>query len=244
MKEYTQYYFAFIDLLGFKEIVNTKTCNEIYEIFEEVKSKYYPQKGINESEYAPIIPPDDIHYYIMSDSICIFIKSDIKSALTVLTWICLYLQVRLLCLKTPIFVRGSIALGNVYSDNNILYGPAMVEAYLRSEEIAQYPRIVIPKRLINEVDNLDEKRFLNISTFLEADDLYVINYLEFFCLHQSSPEQKKNVINFITNILDTSLNKSVREKYSYVKYWMDQYLKKQENENEKQLEKDNLNGEE
>lgn len=133
MRDYSQYYFAFLDLLGFKEIVKSKTCEEIAEIFDEAKKKYTVRKGIDENSWADVIPFEDIHYYIMSDSICIFIKSDIKAALTVLTWLCLHLQIRLLCLQEPVLVRGSISLGDIYADNNILFGPAMVEAYIRSE---------------------------------------------------------------------------------------------------------------
>ena len=46
MKEYIPCYFAFIDLLGFKEIVKTKTCSEIANIFDEAKKCYDRASGL------------------------------------------------------------------------------------------------------------------------------------------------------------------------------------------------------
>ena len=42
MAEYTQYYLAFLDLLGFKEIVKNRSCSEIVNIFEEIKKPIDP----------------------------------------------------------------------------------------------------------------------------------------------------------------------------------------------------------
>ena len=221
MRKYNQYYFAFLDLLGFKETVKSRSCEEIAEIFDEAKKEYTIRKGVGEDKWVNVISPEDIHYYIMSDSICIFIKCDIKAALTVLTWLCLHLQIRLLSLQEPVFVRGSISSGALYADNNILFGPAMVEAYNRAEKLALYPRIIIPQPLIEAVDDIDEKHFLNISTFLEQDGFYSIKYIEYFFLQLSTDEAKERVISNINQILDNSLDKSVREKYLYVKYWID-----------------------
>ena len=96
MKEYSHCYFAFIDLLGFKEIVKKKTCSEIVSIFDEAKKHYTINRILDGNVEVPIIPPEDIHYYIMSDSVCIYIKDDIKSALPVLEWLCMNFQVRML----------------------------------------------------------------------------------------------------------------------------------------------------
>lgn len=91
--------------------------------------------------------------------------------------------------------------------------------------MAQFPRIIIPKHLIDAVDDLYEEKFLRMPIFIEQDDFYTINYIYFFCQHSSTPEEIERVTNFLNKKLDDSLNKSVREKYLYVKYWMDTSLK-------------------
>lgn len=225
MKEYEQYYFAFLDLLGFKDIVSTKTCDEIAEIFEEAKKRFSIRQIFDEDNtYVHLVPPEAIHYYVMSDSVCIFIKCDNGFALPVLVWLCLDFQVRLLCLKTPILVRGSISRGDLFVNENILFGPAMVEAYQREEALAIYPRIIIPTQLYNETTGKSEKGLLKGLTCLENDGFYVTNYIYYFCNHNSTLEYRENVINYLEKMINSTLSQSVREKCFYLKYWIDHYI--------------------
>ena len=227
-KDYIQCYFAFLDLLGFKEIVKTKTCSEIVEIFEEAKRQYIINRIIDGKTKIPVIPPEDIHYYVMSDSICIYIRDNIKAALPILVWLCMYLQARMLCFDTPIFIRGGISRGDIYEDHNILFGPAFVEAYLREEKLARAPRIVIPESLYEDVKDPTEKVMLCSSSHLEQDGFYTTNYIDYFCHHDSTLKYRANVVNYVRNMLNTSLDQSVREKYIYVKSWMDYYFAQEE----------------
>lgn len=228
MPEYTHYYFAFLDLLGFKEIVKNMTCSEIANIFNEAKKRFVIRHIIDEKNAIPLVPSEEIHYYIMSDSICIYIKDSLKSALTVLTWLCLDFQVRMLCLDTPIFVRGSIARGKIYEDQNILFGPGMVEAYIRAEKLAHVPRVIIPASIYDQTTDKTDKAFLDGFTHPEQDGFYVINYINYFCMHNSTLKYRENVNNYISKVLSTSLDQSVREKYLYVKSWMDYYYHQEE----------------
>lgn len=229
MKEYGQYYFAFMDLLGFKEIVKSHTCEEIAEIFDEAKKQFIINQIVDEKS-IPVVPPRDIHYYVMSDSVCIFIRDDIKSALPVLTWLCLDFQVRMLCQKKPVFVRGSIVRGKVFAEQNVLFGPAMVEAYIRAEKLAQYPRIIIPQDLCEEITDTTDKAFMNGFTHLEQDGFFVINYLDYFSFHASAKEHREGVINYVNHMINDSLDQSVRDKYLYVQFWLDYYTKQREAE--------------
>ena len=43
--EYVNSYIAFLDILGFKELVRTHTCEEILKVFDEIKSTVY--KGLH-----------------------------------------------------------------------------------------------------------------------------------------------------------------------------------------------------
>lgn len=228
MKEYSHCYFAFLDLLGFKEIVKTKTCSEIADIFNEAKKRFIINQIIDEGRDVPLVPPEEIHYYIMSDSICIYIKDSVKSALPVLTWLCLDFQVRMLCLDTPIFVRGSISQGDIFEDQNVLFGPGMVEAYIRAEKLAHVPRIIIPASIYDQTTDKTDKAFLDGFTHPEQDGFYVINYINYFCIHNSTLKYRENVNNYISKVLSSSLDQSIREKYLYVKSWMDYYYHQEE----------------
>jgi len=230
MKEYSSYYIAFLDLLGFKEIVKNKTCNEIAEIFDEVKTQYVIGKVDQEKGTSiPVIPPEHIMYYIMSDSICIYIKDDIKYALPILLGLCLNFQLRMLSFSTPVLVRGSIAHGDLFSDQRIIFGPALVEAYLREEKLTKYPRIIIPKHIIDEhKGDITQTAVLSGFLYPEQDGFYVINYLSVLCGQTFRQHDRDNLVQYVSETLKRVLDPSLREKYLYLEYWLNYHMQRQE----------------
>jgi hypothetical protein len=41
------------------------------------------------------------------------------------------------------FIRGGISVGNLYVDDEIVFGPALMEAYRAEQDLAVYPRVVL-----------------------------------------------------------------------------------------------------
>lgn len=228
MADYINCYFAFMDLLGFKEMVQNKTCSDILNIFDEAKKHFIVNQITEGNDRVPLIYPEEIHYYIMSDSVCVYIRSDVHFALPFLALLCLNFQVRMLCLDTPVLVRGSISKGNIYENQGILFGPALVEAYLRAEKLARVPRVIIPADLFKEIDDQTEKAMFKGFTYLEADGFYATHYANYFCIHKSTMKYRENVRNHIEGILGNSLDQSVRDKYVYVKSLMDYYREEED----------------
>lgn len=100
--------------------------------------------------------------------------------------ICLIIQKELLQ-NDHILLRGSITKGDVFYDDEIIFGAGIVKAYI-NEERAVYPRIIIAKELVDEyVNRVGTSRITYITDFLlkdddglkiEARDEYAIEYLE------------------------------------------------------------------
>lgn len=71
---YTTCYIAFLDLLGFKKIIESKQCEEIVQIFSEIKKQKIKKIFINENgQWKTFIDQDliqEVKLKIMSDSIC------------------------------------------------------------------------------------------------------------------------------------------------------------------------------
>lgn len=233
MTEYTQYYLAFLDLLGFKEIIKNRTCSEIVEIFEEIKKKYIIETSdLGKETSTPIIQPENIMYYIMSDSICIYIKDDVKKALPVLIGLCLGFQLRMLSFSTPVLVRGSIAHGGLYSDQRILFGPALVEAYQREEKLARYPRIIIPKHIIDDHEEDIIHTFVSSGfLYLEQDGFYATNYLSVLCGQTFRQHDRNNLIQYVNETLKKVIDPTTREKYLYLESWLNYHMNNQEGRN-------------
>ena len=82
------------------------------------------------------------------------------------------------------FVRGGVSIGQLYMDENIVFGPALIDAYAAEQSHARDPRIVLTPAAVSAV-----KRHLTYYArphdapqtrefFLDSDGQCFINYLE------------------------------------------------------------------
>ena len=107
MEEYKECYVAFIDILGFKNLIDKSNFEDIYDIFQSVLNfKPHPL-----SKNADVY--NNISYTIMSDSIIIYIDAAIQDGFIALTDVCSQVQMTLSRKNPPIFVRGGIARGTL-----------------------------------------------------------------------------------------------------------------------------------
>lgn len=135
--EYTKKIVAFIDVLGFKNLVLSPHTDRIEKYFELLLSKF--------SEAAI---RKNMEHLLISDSIVIYCD-DTQDNLKGIIKLISVLQANLLI--EGILTRGSISSGDLYVDkkNNIIVGPGLVNSYTL-ESIAKYPRIIIDRRLVKE----------------------------------------------------------------------------------------------
>lgn len=226
-KQYTQYYVAFLDILGFKDHVNSASCEDIlnvYEFLREISEEYFDEG------YEDI--KSSIKIKIMSDSICIYIKASISNALEELVQFCVAFQSNLLNLEPCIFVRGGITYGDMYARDDIMFGPALTEAYLLEEKNAKVPRIIMCKSTLDYGKSGMDKStpsFLKYFIFRDDDAFYTLDYFRLICETDEGQETVKRVNTTISNWLDTTINESIRQKYLYVEKHLRRYLKEKTN---------------
>nr|WP_317187917.1 hypothetical protein [Acinetobacter gerneri] len=46
-----------------------------------------------------------------------------------------------------ILLRGALTIGEIYHDENMVFGPAMVEAYELESKVAEFPRIILHDKI-------------------------------------------------------------------------------------------------
>ena len=85
----------------------------------------------------PVVEEKTVKMKVASDTIFLYVEADVHNALAGLIAYCDYLQVRLLRQNNPVLSRGAIAKGEVYTDGDVCFGPAIVEAYLMEEELVR-----------------------------------------------------------------------------------------------------------
>lgn len=226
METYQKCIIAFLDILGFKNIINTKAFDEIKNIFLSI----IPQEELmialgrvadytdkNLLRYNATLRETKVH--VMSDSIVIAAPVGAPEALTVVIDVCNMIQEQLYSLDTPIFLRGAIAEGDFYLDKHLIFGKGLVDAYIAQENYAIYPRIILS-------DNLVAGREISVdgqeSLPKDDDGYYYINTLERYIDCESLQElaanqQYQKMKACIDAELSGYADKRVREKYLWLR---------------------------
>lgn len=213
--KYTECYIAFLDMLGFKNLVKKSACNDIREIFNVFKrmpisAVYFRGKYIISQNTT-----EALRMKVMSDSICLYIDVKTPNALLCILASCVEIQYDLLNCETPIFLRGAITRGDIYAEKDVTFGPGLTEAYLMEANNAKYPRIILTKEMLKyiECNNYEEEYVLKTIVFRDFDAFYAVNY---FKLIYSNKVTFGSILDKINYVLDTTTDNSIREKYLYI----------------------------
>ncbi len=211
--KYEQCYVAFLDILGFREMIREESCEDIFNLFSAIDNKN-PGEKLTDSNIYNCLPFDKVGKIVMSDSVILFVETSVENSLGSLIVYCCVLANSLLRREKPVLVRGGIAKGEFYHQNNHFYGGALNLAYELQEKIARYPRIIMFEKL--EKDIVYYNDLINKFLYKENDGFLAIDSL----MHI-----KKDELELLRKVCEDSLNKyidfSIREKYLYLKNRLD-----------------------
>lgn len=229
MDSYGEHIVAFLDILGFKNIINTEDFENVRQIFLAIISEQDAQIALTKAVDStnpmdsPFIRYNQIlrkklKIRIMSDSIVVAAPCQFPQALAVVIDVCMIIQQKLYDLEKPIFLRGAITKGSFYVDNNMIFGKALVDAYIAQENYAEYPRIILSDEVQRGMDNT----IINDEDLLRDDDGYwYINALESYINFPYWDSLEKNpkytkLRNSIDQQLSGYSDSSVRKKYLWL----------------------------
>ena len=219
--QYTKCYVAFLDLLGFRNTINNSSCEEILNIFKEI-NKNPLVKVYRVEEGKTVAVPGHVHCKIMSDSICFYIEEDVENAFFCLLSCCAIFQAKLLKLSTPVLARGAIVLDELYAKDDITFGKGLTQAYELEEKSAKFPRIIFTKETFDSGVNGTQEHLqaqMNELVFCDSDEYYCVDYLALLSDFEKNDNTQycKKVHNHIVQVLFTTTDSSIREKYVYLK---------------------------
>lgn len=153
--KYKDSYVAFLDVLGFKNMVIQEDDVKLTTYFKEVKEVINELKNIESKK--------NIGNIIISDSIILTIEKDNNKERNVflLRQLCIAVsKIQKKLALHDIWLRGAISCGKTYFDmfNNQIVGPAYINAYQLEEELAIYPRVIVDNKVISDLnyDNSDD----------------------------------------------------------------------------------------
>lgn len=143
---------VFMDLLGFKRLVDdTERCQEIGMILN------LPNMLM---ELETLLKIKNVMISSISDSMVLSIQANEKNAMNKMMKLITSITGVLLT-DHCILLRGGLAVGKLYHDRQVVFGPALVKAYQLENSIACYPRIV--------TEEADLERALKSCTPISAD---------------------------------------------------------------------------
>ena len=133
---------AFVDILGFSTMIEDSRADTTLR--RKIKQAMTIVRDTHNKDLS-----DDIRKVTtFSDSAVISYVADEHSSLFYLLIDIIHLQLRLGALG--IMIRGGIVYGDCYHDGDIVFGPAMNEAYWLESKIAKWPRVVITKDTLDK----------------------------------------------------------------------------------------------
>jgi len=159
---------AFIDILGFKEIVNQSEndiskIKLIYSVLDylknwEVKEKWdlrlvkieedAQKRGIENFDIR-----DKTNVTAFSDSIVVSVKVDNNINEMTSTLIINLAYIGAILIGKGILFRGGLTIGNlIHNENGTVFGQGLIDSYKLESNNAKYPRIILSDKLVKELN--------------------------------------------------------------------------------------------
>lgn len=224
---------TYLDILGFKELINHREASDISRIIRVVKEAVQPARFKTPLEQIP-----DDQYMNFSD--LSVIATPLQAARTPAAaqlfsqlMHLVYAQSSLV-FDEGILIRGAITIGEVVKSWGQLFGPAVVRAYELERCQAKYPRIIVDDKIFKVLDGLPhawlndehtDKRALRELTRRDSKDRRrFVDYLRAVKGELGDPTAYADYLDQHRSLIDSGLKKYARDPSIHKKYeWLDDY---------------------
>jgi hypothetical protein len=170
---YEERFVAFVDILGFSDLVKRTKDNEVLrhkvaEALKKVRTFDSPEAG--ESGLR-------VHYF--SDSL---IASTTKTPLGLWHLLLSLDALAWNLLQMDVLVRGGVAVGKIYYEDEIVFGEGIIEAYRLENTVAKFPRIILGCNTFNlaKIYSSEDdpwKAYFDARLLRDKDGVMFLNFL-------------------------------------------------------------------
>ncbi|MBB6367958.1 hypothetical protein FHR56_003123 [Xanthomonas sacchari] len=249
MAAYRKALISFIDILGFRQIVGSRNCDEISTALKTMR-QFSEGDDSGEEFNARVIQ--------FSDSIIRIRPLDSKTNEDggYGTLFHELLDIGMMqgeLANNNIYIRGGVTIGDISYESGNIFGPGFIRAYDLESKIANYPRIVvdrkifdamkIDKRLYSSHNDLDDEiGYIARELKRGSDGIHFIDYLRVTLNNIDDPHigghffLKQHKTNILGNIKSTSELDGETGKYLWAAMYHNQFLDSEIERNEDTLE--------
>ncbi len=177
MASYINRYVAFLDILGFKDLISqtvgekpTVTVDDIRLILEMPEPAQEAQivlGGIGD------ISKSDHRVTAFSDSIIISTDETAQGLIHLLQHVA---KIGFYLVRRGVLYRGGITNGLTYHDDNQVFGPAVLEA-IKIKQQAVFPRVLLSASTVEAGKAAAVRSFFDRFTRTDCDQALFVNYL-------------------------------------------------------------------
>ena len=191
--KYETRYCAFVDILGFVSLIDGLTKGSI--AYSEIREALRTVHASSVNPKAGDFKDSDLRAQSISDAVCL------SSACSQTGLAHLFDRLESLTfslLEKGFFVRGAIVKGQLYHDENMVFGEALVHAFKCESEVAKVPRIMITRDVVTDVVSYSAKTMLFSGLLRQADDgpyfLHVLNTMHAMLEHEHDEDDREEYV--------------------------------------------------
>jgi hypothetical protein len=224
---YEERYLAFIDVLGFSEIIKkTRNQPELISVVHEALV------GITKTAMSSRSSILGIQASSFSDNVVISLPPSGPGLFHLFGLINNFSQE---LLGLGMLFRGAIAKGAALHTEHVIFGPALVEAYNLETKVSLHPRVMLSDPVLEDAKSYAGRSPDQVKLFkrLVREDSFDVPYLNFFTEWDEDdvawqPESlaKLNVLRVIieNGLKENAKNPNVAEKYRWMARQLDQFV--------------------
>lgn len=236
---------AFIDILGFKSLIEeTQQPECTLEKLDNIKSAFdlIHQMLAEHYENDQI---EQVKYSTFSDCIVFSFPARQTNSLFLALLPLIWLQAELVW-KHDILLRGVMTIGDIYHEDKVVFGPALVEAYELETKKAFYPRIILDPKIqteyelwlddvkkrgnvdqIHELENEQRYTFKPEGLLTRDDDgFYYVDYLDKILGEMDAPENYQDFIGHVDKLIQPYLKPDIDVSLLKKYVWLHEKLQK------------------
>jgi hypothetical protein len=170
VRVYEERYCAFIDILGFTELISNIRRGHIrFEAVRDVLNRIHEPLNFDAAGSA------DFRATTISDAIAL---STSLSAAGLASLVDMVSSLALGALELGYFTRGALCRGLLYHDKDTVFGEALIAAYQLESSIARYPRIMVTKQVYDDALGSNVTTYFQTHLTQADDGPYFVDVLE------------------------------------------------------------------
>jgi len=238
--QYERCLIVYIDILGFKQKIETQSANHISRCIRMIAEAVKPMRF--KSKF-PRLPREN--FVNFSDLCVLWFQLECDKKLPPVGWLTaqilriVHAQSSLL-FDEELLIRGGITIGSLAKSYGQIFGPGLVRAYELESKYAKYPRVLVDESLLDEFhrnpklcvhDPDTDASYVKAMLQTDTDGKLFVDYLRVIADELDDPAEYPNYLAkheaFINRRLEEFKEKpSIREKYEWLCRYHDETVKR------------------